>query len=311
MRESKKSILILKSDKDTFENFYIDHMQTNKIKTVPIYRYNKGIALWLLTIWMELLHLPFQWVWYGKWKKELNKYDVVIVFDSNSSWKILSYIKKKNSDLRIIAWYWNIVTRKKKIPDKYRQFSEVWSFDQQDCLKYKMQKNIQFYFYSEKRQYIPLKYDAVFIGKDKGRWEIIMNLKRRLEHCNLKLYINVVKDTSIIKRLQLKNRKNKYEELMDYEEVLKKIDESSCIIDVPQSGQSGLTVRVLEALFYKKKLISTDKSLCSYNFYRPENILIWNKECDDNKIINFFKKPYKEVADIQFSFEKWIENFGL
>ena len=311
MGENRKSILILKSDKDSFENFYINHMQENNIKTVPIYRYNKRVALWILTIWMELLHLPFQWIWYGNWKKFLYKYDVVIVFDNISSWKVLSYINKKNPKARIIVWYWNMITKKNVIPGKYRKTCEVWSFDQQDCMRYKLQKNIQFYFHSEVRQDILPQYDAIFVGKDKGRWEVVMDMKRRLENCNLKLYINVVKDTSMIKKINIRNRRNKYERLLDYKEVLRIINESSCIIDVPQPGQTGLTVRTLEALFYKKKLISTNMSLRSYEFYRPENILIWNSECDNDTIIDFFRKPYKEIADVQFAFENWIDNFGL
>ena len=47
---------------------------------------------------------------------------------------------------------------------------------------------------------------------------------------------------------------------------------SRCILDSPQAGQLGLTIRVLEALGAKKKLITTNKDIKNYDFYKEENI---------------------------------------
>lgn len=83
MIEKKNKILILKSDKDNFERFYIKNMQTENIKTVPIYRVNDGIMWKILWLWQEILELPLYWIWYGKWKESLRQYDTLILFDSN------------------------------------------------------------------------------------------------------------------------------------------------------------------------------------------------------------------------------------
>ena len=49
------------------------------------------------------------------------------------------------------------------------------------------------------------------------------------------------------------------------------------ILDSPQNGQSGLTMRCIEAVCAGKKLITTNPGIKAYDFYRPENILVWEE----------------------------------
>ena len=46
-------------------------------------------------------------------------------------------------------------------------------------------------------------------------------------------------------------------------------ESSRCVLDSAQAGQLGLTIRVLEALGAKKKLITTNEDVVNYDFYRP------------------------------------------
>ena len=47
---------------------------------------------------------------------------------------------------------------------------------------------------------------------------------------------------------------------------------SRCVLDSAQAGQLGLTIRVLEALGAKKKLITTSPEVKRYDFYCEDNI---------------------------------------
>lgn len=83
---------------------------------------------------------------------------------------------------------------------------------------------------------------------------------------------------------------------------------SMCVLDSPQAGQTGLTIRVLEALGAKKKLITTNPDIVNYDFYRPENIYVYKGKIDLNNI--FFKKPYMEIDNIiysKYSLKSWLE----
>ena len=63
---------------------------------------------------------------------------------------------------------------------------------------------------------------------------------------------------------------------MDYDSVLEVMTASKAIIDLPHPNQTGLTIRSIEALGLKKKLITTNVDIKKYDFYHPSNILIIN-----------------------------------
>lgn len=319
---SMKKILILKSDRGDFEKYYIEHMQAENIKTVSIHRYNDGI-MWKLTwLWREIFKLPCSHIWFGNWKRELSDYDEIIVFDNNLNWNILKYINKKNPKARIIAWYWNFIKKKKQlVPKKYRRICEIWSFDKGDCIKYGIKQNTQFYVGEMREQEDLSTYSAIFVGKDKGRYEKIMEIKNFLVKNGFSVYVNVVRDkSSLISRIKEKVSvifcqsycKKDYGKPLSYYQLIKKIEKSKCIIDIPQKGQTGMTARVLEALFFHKKLITSDKTLLNFEWFREENILIWDGRPSEDKVNSFFEVPYIKIGEIEkkYSFEQWIRNFN-
>ena len=85
-------------------------------------------------------------------------------------------------------------------------------------------------------------------------------------------------------------------------------ESSRCVLDSAQSGQLGLTIRVLEALGANKKLITTNSDIVNYDFYRPENIYVYKGNIDLDNV--FFKEGYKEVdKEIyeKYSLRNWLK----
>lgn len=78
----------------------------------------------------------------------------------------------------------------------------------------------------------------------------------------------------------------------DYLDVLK---ESKVICEFVQDGQIGLTIRTLEALFFHKKLITTNSSIINEDFYNPKNILIIKEQTSDEELRNFLNCPMSAV----------------
>ena len=64
----------------------------------------------------------------------------------------------------------------------------------------------------------------------------------------------------------------------------------------------------MEALGYKKKLITTNETVKFYDFYHPNNIFIYNGENHD-ELTEFLKLPYFPIDENirkKYSFANWI-----
>ena len=101
---------------------------------------------------------------------------------------------------------------------------------------------------------------------------------------------------------------------LTYENVINKILESVCIVEINKKGQIGLTLRALEALFLKKKLITNNKDIMNYKFYNENNIFIIDFEnltdMTINEIKNFLKTEYTIIEEKilkDYTFEHWLQ----
>ena len=54
---------------------------------------------------------------------------------------------------------------------------------------------------------------------------------------------------------------------LPYSEMLKVLPAVQCILDIPQEGQTALTLRPYEAVVYNKKLLTNSKSIKSFKYY--------------------------------------------
>ena len=82
---------------------------------------------------------------------------------------------------------------------------------------------------------------------------------------------------------------------------------TKCVLDCPQKGQTGLTIRVIEALGSKKKIITTNKDILNYDFYRRENIYVFSDKFDFDDV--FFNSEYKDIPiEIykKYSLKNWL-----
>ena len=100
---------------------------------------------------------------------------------------------------------------------------------------------------------------------------------------------------------------------MSYDKYLELLSESNCILDYNEKGQSGLTLRPMEALFLEKKLITNNKDIKNYDFYNPSNIFILG-ENNIEDIKEFINKPYEKVEQKiidYYDFEQWLSRFEV
>jgi hypothetical protein len=98
---------------------------------------------------------------------------------------------------------------------------------------------------------------------------------------------------------------------MNYDSVLEVMMASKAIIDLPHPDQSGLTIRSIEALGLKKKLITTNVNIVKYDFYHPSNIMLItpNKPIVSKEFLHldyFTLDPH--IYD-KYSVSEWLRSF--
>ncbi|MGV3764002.1 hypothetical protein [Parapedobacter sp.] len=95
---------------------------------------------------------------------------------------------------------------------------------------------------------------------------------------------------------------------LTYGENLRYAFNSKILLDVPTTHHNGLSFRVFEAIGFGKKLITTNKAIKQYDFYHPDNILIWQGQSRE-VLTDFLNAPYMELATHikeSYSFNNWI-----
>lgn len=251
-----------------------------------------------------LFDLPFKCIWYP-WKNMISKFDTIIIFDTKNAPYYVKYINKNFPQKRVIIWYCNPVIKTIN-PNKFSKYiCELWSFDQHDCKKYGLKYNTQFY---QKNFDIDhnSEYDCdfIFVGQDKGRLNTLKKLQDKFHSLGfvLKLYV-----------INSKLDSECFMPYLHYEDIIKLYSKCKGIVDIQQYGQSGLSLRPLEALFYEKKLITNNKLIMKYDFYKRSNIFILGM--DNIETLNdFIQIPYSHIdMDVVHYYDiiNWLDRFEV
>ena len=96
----------------------------------------------------------------------------------------------------------------------------------------------------------------------------------------------------------------------------KEMKKSGILLEIIQEGQSAITMRTLEAVFFSKKLITNNPDIVKYDFYCENNIFLLPRDissvtCED--IREFLEKPflpYPEEIIEAHSYEHWKKGFS-
>lgn len=273
----------------------------------------------------EHLPIPFKEIWYRGWKRRIKKYDVIIVFDGLRGRDVIKYIHKVNPSARIIVYYVNKFRNgAKNDPENFKDLPcELWSFDKNDCERVQMRHNPFCYddVFSdeENRKAFHNKegvgqdvYDAFFIGVDKNRLATLLKVKALLEKYQYKTKIILKKAKNLpYKNLTEEERSILTERGIGYNDVIKYIHQSKCIIEIEDVGQNGLTLRSMESIFFKKKLVTDNHDILNYDLYKQENIFILGYDAEE-RLETFLKIPYEPVnEDIirQYTWGAWLDRF--
>lgn len=246
----------------------------------------------------------------GDWKKKFADYNAVILFDTYYNEGIIECFCRLNPKIKIIFYCWNTIETIKMRVSMKNIFNnkkiEIWSYNYEDCKKYSIKYNQQFWNKKLVCSVKKSKFDISFIGSPKNRIEYLQSINRYCEENDLVTYFYITN----CKEKFNKNLEGKFMPYKSY--ILDIASNSRAILDLVTNENIGLTLRPLEALFLGKKLITNYSDIIREPFYNSNNIYILGNE--KISICDFLTLPYIQVDKSiieSYDCEEWLKRFEV
>lgn len=239
--------------------------------------------------------------------EQASKSDIVVLFDSTSNDILTEYASNienrvDHNKTELFFYFWNTIDSLNglKLSDKW----EVTTFDKTDALKYSFRYIGSFYCLSFPASFLGgIPSDVFFVGTDKGRFNFIRSLERKLVKEGL--------ETKFIYVAPIKSRFSKrFCSFVIYPKVVNYIAQTKTILDITRVGQFGLTLRFFEGIYFNKKILTNHYGVKHYKFYNPQNIMVINENTPLKDIKTFIENsivPYSEELKNIYSLELWLK----
>lgn len=242
--------------------------------------------------------------------------------------EILEHMKSTYKGAEFCLYLWDSVNNIPGIKSKLKYFDRILSFDRIDSNEF---NNIVFrpLFYLDEYKKsgnnddsIINEIDLSFLGTmHSDRYAIIKRIEEICRENDIKLFTFKYLQSKFVYYLY-KITKKEYRntmlsdfsfEKMNANDISNIVSKSKVILDIEHPKQTGLTMRTIEMIGMKKKIITTNKDIINYDFYNSQNIAVIERD-NINIPMNFFKSEYKnldkEIYE-KYSIQKWIENVLL
>ncbi len=218
-----------------------------------------------------------------------------------------------------ILYMWDSIENKnaKKVIDL---FDRKLSFDPNDCEKYGMV--LRPLFFTRENELSDIRqeflYDVSFIGTvHSDRAKLLLDLKNYCDSNDIKYYFYLFIPGRLLYCLRmlfdpsLRKWDKKYIHITPIKkEIVESIHSSTrCGIDINHPKQTGLTMRTIEMLGLKRKLLTTNNNVRNYDFYRPQNqIVIDRKDVKISRemLVEEFQPVSEEILR-RYSINYWVD----
>lgn len=249
----------------------------------------------------RIIKLPFKKIWYPTFYKPkfINENPICFIlppFLEHTEYErnYIVYLKGKYPKSKFVSYYIDLVKPKNnapliepfKIKDKY---DLIISYDEGDAAYYGLEFfPTSFSDYSPEDDFTISESDVFFVGRPKSRLKDIIEIYKILSSHGLKcdFYILGVDENEKIALEGI----HYIEKPMPYQENLKHVIKSRCLLEIMQENATGATLRTWEAINYGKCLITNNKSLDRTSFYSSRFVTIFS---DAYKLDIPFIKTYQ------------------
>lgn len=265
--------------------FPFDGYKNEGYNTISAYKKITVVLRILREICFRLPLLPKK-IWFNT---EIKKFEPQYIYirDSIITKKYLFWVKKLFPDAQVNFVYDNLIGNARHLmPDQIPSGIRIWTFDPADSKKYRIRlKKVTPYFHCYLKKGKEKKYDILFIGRDKGRGDLIRKLQAYLE-CN-----GIITKFLITADGKFSKKKEYYEKAVSYDQLTDWVAESKAVLNICMDGQEGVTMRDIECYFNQIKLVTTNEKIINASIYDKDNTFILTSD-NWKDLVDFLNKPY-------------------
>lgn len=236
---------------------------------------------------------------------------------------MIRQLKDSQKSARFVLYMWDSLTLYPNSKELIPLFDMAYSFDSDDCDKIEALTFLPLFYcqaYEEvgKESNPQIEYDIVSIcTAHPNRYKTISKLFPRLEAHGIRIfsYMFIYKlqywyNKAFVKEFKGSNSNEFKFKPLSEKEILSILRKSNSVFDIQHNKQSGLTMRTIETLGAKRKLITTNHNIKKYDFYNENNVYVIDQD-NWSGIEQFIKNQYEPIDDdiySKYSLHSWIKN---
>lgn len=235
-----------------------------------------------------LFGLPFRSLWNRKYLASPFPPDekVTFIFNAHFYWIDdvggLDYIRKHYKNSKIVLSlsdtykFFSQNYRRFPSPEKLKErFDAVVTYNTKDAEKYHFihqpvlaRDFSKDYVNVPVDETIPLS-DVLFVGRSKDRLQELHELYRRCTACGLKCDFHIV---GVEEADRLQGSDIEYDRFLPYEEILRRVKRTNCVLNYVYGTNGGATMRDYEAIGNNKFLLTNNPSILNTILYSPDQV---------------------------------------
>ncbi|MEJ8591157.1 hypothetical protein JSO54_07915 [Riemerella anatipestifer] len=225
-------------------------------------------------------------------------------------------LQAKTKSRNMVAYQYDGLKRSPSVFDLIQYFDAFYVFDSSDVetySQYGLRKATNFYFKDDNinSDVETFDNDFYFLGSfHKSRLEILNKLSSFFRLNGIKFDFNIVFQKEKRRYIKRHENINVLYEMLPFSEYLNKVAKSKFILDILIEEHQGLSFRIFEALYLRKKVVTTNQTVKDYDFYHPDNFFIIGDR-NLEELIPFLKGEYVDLDETiieKYSFESWFNN---
>jgi hypothetical protein len=247
-----------------------------------------------------------------------NDYSTILIIQGEGvTAQTLKMLRDSYPRARLVFYTWDSIDNKPHSRQNLNLYDHCATFDPYDAKKYGM--HFRPLFYSDgfdNQDSAVYTYDLSFVGTvHSDRYKIVCSLLEQLPpDAQTFVYLYMQAPWMYdLRRIFTMTVAGASREDFRFEPLSKDVVQtiffaSKIVIDIEHINQRGATMRTMEALGSKRKLVTTNKSLRNYDFYNPMNIQIVDRKVPilDKE---FLLSPYQAVPEKirqRYSISQWV-----
>ncbi|HYH03948.1 MAG TPA: hypothetical protein VEC37_12655 [Bacillota bacterium] len=252
-------------------------------------------------------------------------YDLVFVINCKVfSPSMVERLKRVHRNAKFVLYLWDSIANYPHTEALISCFDKAFSFDSEDCRKHDKMIFLPLFYsdnyrkLSDEARTNDYQYDiSIICTAHPKRYEFLKKLIPFFKTNHMKYYMYMYLGSRLLFLYNKMFQKEfKHAKLREFEftplgesQVLDVVKKSKIILDIQHHLQTGLTMRTIETLGAKRKLITTNENIKNYDFYHPNNIFLMD-ESNYESVKEFMKLDYVEIKKeiyAKYSLVNWVK----